>query len=70
MKLGFTEGSEILKKVIKAVTKKKVLMKKKTKMKSVSPMMSKKTKIVGLMMKKMTPRIQGQRQLIKRKIVS
>lgn len=44
-------------KVIKRVTKRKVLMKKKTEMKVVSPMMSKRTKTVGLIMKKMTPRI-------------
>ena len=46
------------------------MMNKKAKMKVVSPMMRKGTKTMGQMMKKMTPRIQGQRQLIKRKIVS
>ena len=45
-------------------------MKKKIKMKIVSPIMSKNTKIVALMMKNMIPRVQGQRQLIKRKIMS
>ena len=49
------------KKVIKAVTKITVLIKKKTELKSVSAMMNKRTKTMCLMMKRMTPKIQGQR---------